>query len=245
MIRRSKVTLDQLQTLLVEVESIINFCPLTYVSARDLEEPLTPSHLLMGRRVLSLPDNLKQTCDIDDEEFINPLTSTQLKTRMNRLSSLLNHFWMRWRDEYLTELHEAHWRTRPNTSQPPISVGDVVVIHDEDLPRGFWRFGKVEDLIMGRDGEVRGATVRLSSGSVLRCPVQRLYPLVLSSEGPTQDQTEPETSTGADPETEVEMNPPSDEAEPKTSAGTNPTRHSSRIASQVARDRLLAESTLL
>ena len=108
MIRRSKVTLDQLQTLLVEVESIINFCPLTYVSARDLEEPLTPSHLLMGRRVLSLPDNLKQTCDIDDEEFINPLTSTQLKTRMNRLSSLLNHFWMRWRDEYLTELHEAH-----------------------------------------------------------------------------------------------------------------------------------------
>ena len=65
---------------------------------------------------------------------------------------------------------------------------------------------------------------------------------MLSSEGPTQDQTEPETSTGADPETEVEMNPPSDEAEPKTSAGTNPTRHSSRIASQVARDRLLAES---
>ena len=44
---------------------------------------------------------------------------------------------MRWRDEYLTELREAHRRTRPNTSQPPISLGDVVVIHDEDLPRGF------------------------------------------------------------------------------------------------------------
>ena len=81
MIRHSKVTLDQLQTLLVEVESIINSSPLTYVSARDLEEPLTPLHLLMGRRVLSLPDNLELASDVDDKEFINPLTSTQLKTK--------------------------------------------------------------------------------------------------------------------------------------------------------------------
>ena len=92
MIRRSKVTLDQLQTLLVKVEPIINSRPLTYVSARDLEEPLTLSHLLMGRRVLSLPDNLEPASDVDDEEFINPLTSSQLKTRMNQLCSLLNHF---------------------------------------------------------------------------------------------------------------------------------------------------------
>ena len=92
MIRRSKVTLDQLQTLLVKVEPIINSRPLTYVSVRDLEEPLTLSHLLMGRRVLSLPDNLEPASDVDDEEFINPLTSSQLKTRMNQLSSLLNHF---------------------------------------------------------------------------------------------------------------------------------------------------------
>ena len=77
---------------------------------------------------------------------------------------------------------------------------------------------------------------------MLRRPVQQLYPLVLSSEGPTQDQTEPETSTGADPETEVEMDPSSDEAEQKTSAETNPARHSSCIASQLAQDRLLAES---
>ena len=55
---QSKLTFDELQTAIVEVESIVNSRPLTYVSSSDLEEPITPSHLLIGRRVLNLPDNL-------------------------------------------------------------------------------------------------------------------------------------------------------------------------------------------
>ena len=42
MIRRSKVSLDQLQTLLVEEKSIINSRPLTYVSARNLGRATYP-----------------------------------------------------------------------------------------------------------------------------------------------------------------------------------------------------------
>lgn len=49
MIGRFKFSLDELYTVLIEVESIINSRPLSYVSSGDLEEPLTPSHLLMGR----------------------------------------------------------------------------------------------------------------------------------------------------------------------------------------------------
>ena len=46
----------ELLTAVVEVESVLNLRPLSYVSANDRGEPLTPSHLLYGRRILSLLD---------------------------------------------------------------------------------------------------------------------------------------------------------------------------------------------
>ena len=47
---------DELLTAVTEVEMILNSRPLSYISTEDIEEPLTPSHLLIGRRVLNLPD---------------------------------------------------------------------------------------------------------------------------------------------------------------------------------------------
>ena len=39
-----------------EVEAVLNSRPLTYVYSEDVEEPLMPSRLLIGRRLLTLPD---------------------------------------------------------------------------------------------------------------------------------------------------------------------------------------------
>ena len=58
MIGPAKFSYDDMHTAFVEIEAIINSRPLSYVSSDDTEEPLTPSHLLVGRRILSLPDNL-------------------------------------------------------------------------------------------------------------------------------------------------------------------------------------------
>ena len=58
MIGQAKFSFNKLLTTVTEVEAIINSRPLSYVAPDDLEEPLTPSHLLVGRRVLSLPDIL-------------------------------------------------------------------------------------------------------------------------------------------------------------------------------------------
>ena len=55
-IRRAKLTYDELLTAITEVEMILNSRPLSYVSAENIEEPLTASHLKIGRRVLSLPN---------------------------------------------------------------------------------------------------------------------------------------------------------------------------------------------
>ena len=84
------------------------------------------------------------------------------------------------------ELCESHRRSAKSTNPTPIAVGDMVVVHDEEQPRGFWRLARVENLITGADGLVRGATVRVKSktrrSSTLRRPIQLLYPLELRSD---------------------------------------------------------------
>ena len=64
---KALVTLPVLQTEIVEIEAVLNDRPLTYVSA-DLRdpEPLTPSHLLCGRSITSMPHA------ITDDETSDP-----------------------------------------------------------------------------------------------------------------------------------------------------------------------------
>ena len=69
----AKLSYDELLTALTEVEMVLNSRPLMYVSADDFEEPLTPSHLLIGRRVMSLPDPVPSD-DSDKEVTANLLS---------------------------------------------------------------------------------------------------------------------------------------------------------------------------
>ena len=179
-----------------------------------MEEPLTPSHFLIGRRVLNLPDNLGYSIQAGDEEFM--IDTSQLDRRLKHLN---NQFWKRWRSEYLTELRESHRQThRDYSSQPVIKVGDVVVVHDEGLPRGFWKLGKIQEVIVGRDGQIRGATVKVASRnrqySRLRRPIQLLYPLEVRSESESLIETEPEPETQSQEESisnEIPQGPPDQE----------------------------------
>ena len=82
---RSSVTLTVLQTLIVEVEAILNDRPLTYVSCglNDLE-PLTPSQLLHGRRIVSLPHEQY----LDDPTFSD---YSEVNQRARLQAALLGH----------------------------------------------------------------------------------------------------------------------------------------------------------
>ncbi len=96
----------------------------------------------------------------------------------------------------------------------------------EDQPRGFWNLGRVEELVIGRDGEARGAVVRVASkgrrSTLLQRPVQRLYPL---------ESTTPSTTALPQPD-------------PPDPVNTLPLRRSTRAAAFEARDRLMAQSLM-
>ena len=53
----AKLAFDELNTLLVEIELTLNSKPLTYLYD-ELEEVLTPSHLLVGYRLSPLSENV-------------------------------------------------------------------------------------------------------------------------------------------------------------------------------------------
>jgi len=84
------------------VEAMLNDRPLTYVSPDVADpEPLTPAHLLYGRRITSLPHPM-----VEDDELTDPNygTESELRKRANTQALILKHFWKRWKLEYLTSL---------------------------------------------------------------------------------------------------------------------------------------------
>ena len=124
-------------------------------TSEDSEESLRPSRLLCGHRIMSLPDNRSNEAE-DSDTDVQP---QDLDRRMRHLGNVMNHFWKRWRNEYLLELRNSHRKATQHSSNRVISSGDVVIVHDEDQPREKWRIGKVEALVTGSDGHVRGAVV--------------------------------------------------------------------------------------
>ena len=58
--------------------------------------------------------------------------------------------------------------------KPSIMMGDVVLISDDNVSHGKWPMGRVEQIHPGKDGYVRGVTLRMKGGTIRR-PVQRLH----------------------------------------------------------------------
>ena len=174
---RTFISLQQLQTVVVEIESMLNDRPLTYVTS-DLQDPqpLTPSHLLYGRRIQQAPRPLDDQEEGNDPSFVD---GVDLRKRVDKLTQLIGHFSSRWKREYLTSLREFYKTSRQGKQL--IRTGDVVIVHEDNKPRLQWRLAIVEDLIEGKDGQVRAAHIRTSNYKTTR-PVAKLYPLEVHSE---------------------------------------------------------------
>ena len=198
---RAFISREQLETIVVEVEAMLNDRPLTYASS-DLAdpEPLTPSYLLYGRRIQMVPHDLEDPANVDDPDF---LTSSMIRKQVDKQKRIIKQFWIRWKNEYLTSLREYHKFSGDN--RQVIKRGDVVIVHD-DKARLHWRLAIVEDLIQGRDGHVRAANIRMGNHRTSR-PIVKLYPLEVSNHN-NKEQAAPSEPTGQEIDDLAHINRP-------------------------------------
>ena len=89
----ARLSFDEILTVLVEVEGTLNSRPLTCDECNPAEV-LTPSHLIYGRRIQSLPEVQEE-----EEEFGEGREAYTRKYKY--LGKKLRHFWKRWQREYL------------------------------------------------------------------------------------------------------------------------------------------------
>jgi len=162
--QRIKLTDDNLNTLMCEVESILNQRPLTLVSddPQDLTV-LTPNHLLLLRPAgNSFPPGIFSAND------------AYSKRRWRQVQYLADLFWTRWKKEYVSLLQSRQKWTRPSRN---FSVGDVVLVSQSTTPRNQWPLGRIVSVQPGDDGRVRIAHVKTSNSDLIR-PITKLILLV-------------------------------------------------------------------
>ena len=117
------------------LKKILKNAKLTY---DDTEEPLTSSHRLTERRVLSIPDEVA-TAEEDE-------TDVELLTRKQRFfSTLLGQFWNRWKRKYTMDLREQHESTNEGANViQSVATWDIVSVMEKGKSnRGTWKLGRI------------------------------------------------------------------------------------------------------
>ena len=146
---------NEMATVFAEAKSIVNSRPLTYMSddPNDLR-PLTPNHLLLGRASPDVPHG--------------PYEDTKnSRKRFQYMQTIANHFWRRFIQEYVPKLI-AVGRSKWQRKKRQVERGDIVLIVENNVPRGKWNLGRVVEVFPGKDGIVRNVVLKTKNGELKR-----------------------------------------------------------------------------
>lgn len=168
------LTFEEFSTVLCQIEAVLNSRPISALTD-DFSNfaVLTPGHFLMGSAPILPPE----------PTLLN--VSENRLSRWQLLEQMKQRFWKVWSSDYLASLQQ---RPRWRRAVENLSVGQLVIIRQDNLPPVKWLLGRIEAIHPGRDGLVRVATVRTQS-STLERPVVKLCPL--PSPRATQEQGNP------------------------------------------------------
>ncbi|XP_033180022.1 uncharacterized protein LOC105681646 [Bombus impatiens] len=180
------LTFEQFNTLVIEIEAVLNSRSLTLISTdpKDLLV-LTPDYFLIGKSLMSLRER-----DFRD-------TPSNRLSRWQHIQKLKQYFWKRWHKEYLNQLNNrSKWtkgeylnqlnnRSKWTKGEHSIQEGTIVPLREDNVPSMHWPLGRVVKVHPGADGIIRTATVQTSS-SLLDRGVKRLVPLPCH---PAQDES--------------------------------------------------------
>ena len=155
---KARLTDEILSTVLCEVESIVNSRPITKVSNDVIDSaPLTPHHLLLLKGSPPPPPGTFHLVDV-------------YRRRWRHVQFLSEQFWRKWLREYLPTLQlKNKWFDK----QRNLKEGDLVLVADENTPRGLWPLGVIASVKPGRDGLIRSVSVKTNSTVLVR-PVTKI-----------------------------------------------------------------------
>ena len=120
LLQKNKLTYEELQTVVIEIEGILNTSPLCYIYDDSPDTVITPSHLIYRRNLLT---------EIPADDVKNNYSK-----RFRHLQSLIQQFWNKWSSEYLTKPRERHI----NCYKEPVRAtknSEIVLIKEDNLPR--------------------------------------------------------------------------------------------------------------
>ena len=146
---------EELVSFLCEAEKSLNERSLTRMGSdpRDTT-PLTPNHLLLLKANDCTPNTERN----------------HLRRRCQTIHEIANCFYKRFTSEYIAQLQQpVKWTTVKDN----LKVNDIVLVADEDSPRGKWPLGIITDVELSSDGMVRAALVRVN-GKEKRRPISKL-----------------------------------------------------------------------
>ncbi|XP_075158099.1 uncharacterized protein LOC142231374 [Haematobia irritans] len=153
------LTFEELSTLLCQIEGCLNSRPLAPLTPDPADfDVLTPGHFLIG----------EPTVCIQEPSLLE--TPVNYLTRWKYIERLKQHFWKRWRNEYLNRL-----QARPKwlSPEPNAKVGDLVLIADERCGPGQWQLGRIKETHSGADGHIRVVSI-LTKNKILKRPISKI-----------------------------------------------------------------------
>ena len=187
---RTTLNFEKLVTLLIEIESIINCHPLTFVydHQEGISYALTTAHLIYGRRLASSPSA---------SHFEVVSTNKSLTKRAKNQRHLLTQLTNCWRKDYLLSLREYR-AVKGNSQGPSVRIDDIVIVKDDNTKRIFWKMARVVELLKSSDGVARAALINVSNGNgpprILKRSIRHIIPIEVSdADDEITDTDSPET----------------------------------------------------
>lgn len=164
-VQKALLTYEQLNTVLCEIEGILNSRPLLPMSS-DVNNVsyLSPGHFLIGTSLNSYP-----------ERDVTNIPSNRLKF-WELCSSMKQCFWKSWYKQYLNTLQcRPKWRN----VKPNLTVGSLVILKEDNSPPMYWPMARITNVFPGSDNLVRTVEVRTANGHLHRRSVTKVCLLPL------------------------------------------------------------------
>jgi hypothetical protein len=210
---------EELRTVAVQIEGMMNDRPLYQPSADPEDLPVTPSMLMHGRQLGQLP--------MGEEEEESGTAAEKMNRLWRRRRALLDAAWRTFFAVYVRETLPK-FRTWTEETKDGLKVGQIVLLSTEKPARGHWpraRVTAIKEAGRTRDGITRTVAVKLADGTEYTRPIQQLVRLELDYESEEEDGVEEagEAASSLDsPMADNNQDHPGDDAAEEGGLGVQP-----------------------